>query len=333
MLKRRKQGREVLEESMKSMMNLGLVVTTLALPGGFSKADPAERNTPAELIIHFMTAEDGMLDSADDLLLDVDACDPNQPDVLEAVVAPDGHQLTFGELSPVQGRATVKCSRQGTRVNMKLVGLIPGGVYTIWLLTFEEPGFTLDFAHLIGEGSLGPPDGSKNSFVASSAGKASLSVHQPAGALSEFGEATDCLFDEFEFHLVGAYHPNGQTYGPTPGPTDAPNPYCYFVEHFGFVFRAPPPPGTCGADSAPQCRGRPEGSICGTRERPGFCEGAAACGCQPSTGGDPRLCCVYEIRGGDRVFRCRTDGSCPNGGPGFHLADSVPVDSCAECHP
>jgi hypothetical protein len=58
-------------------------------------------------------------------------------------------------------------------------------------------------------------------------------------ALSEFGEVTGCLFDEFEFHLVGAYHPDGLTYGPTPGPADAPNLFCYFAEHFGFAFVNP----------------------------------------------------------------------------------------------
>jgi hypothetical protein len=223
---------------MKGMINVCVVVATAGLAAAFSYADPPVRNSDAELVLDFMTAEDGTLDSPDDLLLDADPCDPDEPEVLETVPAPDGHLLTLGELMGVSGRASVKCDSLGTHVAMQLSGLIPNGVYTIWLLTFEEPGFTPDLAHLIGEGSLGPPDGSKNRFVASSAGKASLSVRQPAGELSEFGEVTDCLFDEFEFHLVGAYHPDGQTYGPTPGPADAPNLFCYFIEHFGFVFQS-----------------------------------------------------------------------------------------------
>lgn len=36
----------------------------------------------------------------------------------------------------------------------------------------------------------------------------------------------------------------------------------------------------CGTDSAGQCRGRVEGSLCGTRERPGRCVGAPTCKCQ-----------------------------------------------------
>ncbi len=89
------------------------------------------------------------------MLLNADPCDPDQPDVLGPVLAPDGHQLTLGELSQVRGLATVKCDNRGTGVKIKLSGLIPGGVYTIWLLTFEQPGFTTDFAHLIGEGIVG----------------------------------------------------------------------------------------------------------------------------------------------------------------------------------
>ena len=37
----------------------------------------------------------------------------------------------------------------------------------------------------------------------------------------------------------------------------------------------------CSADSAFQCAGRVEGSLCGTRERPGRCKGAPDCTCQP----------------------------------------------------
>lgn len=323
---------------MKSMINLYVVAITMALAAASSQADPPMRNSDAEFITDYMTSADGMLDSPDDLLLDLDPCDPEQPDLLDPVLAPDGHQLTLGELSPVAGRATVKCDDRGTRVRLRLSGLIPGGVYTVWLLTFTEPGFTPDFAHLIGEGSLGPPDGSKNSFVASEDGKAKLSVRQPAGALSEFGEVTNCLFDEFEFHLVGAYHPNGQTYGPTPGPADASNPFCFFVEHFGFVFQSPPPPpppGVCGAASAGQCVGKVEGQYCSLGvQHSGFCVGAPSCTCQPNTGshsGGGRLCCVYNQRGGGRVYRCRSDSSCPRRIVGDTLRYSFPVDSCAEC--
>ncbi len=35
----------------------------------------------------------------------------------------------------------------------------------------------------------------------------------------------------------------------------------------------------CSAGSAGQCRGRPVGSVCGTRNRPGRCTGAPNCRC------------------------------------------------------
>src|SRR6185369_1844157 len=106
-------------------------------------------------------------------------------------------------------RASVKCVKKGTHVVIEASGLVPNGVYSVWLLTFEAPGFTPDFAHLIGEGALGAPDGSDNTFTASDSGEAVISAFQPAGSLSEFGEVTGCLFDEFEFLVALVYHPNG----------------------------------------------------------------------------------------------------------------------------
>ena len=39
-------------------------------------------------------------------------------------------------------------------------------------------------------------------------------------------------------------------------------------------------PVLCGPNSPGQCRGRPVGSPCGTRNRPGMCVGAPACTCK-----------------------------------------------------
>ncbi len=315
---------------MKNMIHLYVVGTMMALAAASGQADPSVRNNDARLILDFMSTTDGMLDSPDDLLWDAEPCDPDHPEVLQPVFAPDGHQLTLGELSQVRGRATVRCNDRGTRVTLRLSGLIPGGVYSIWLLTFGEPGFTPDFAHLIAEGSLGLPDGSLNTFVACARGRAFLSVHQPPGTVSEFGEVTDCLLDEFEFLLAGAYHPNGLTYGPTPGPPDAPNMFCYFVEHFGFVFRGNPPPATetCGPGSVPGCVGRFEGHPCPSGpSHPAVCVSAPTCECRPAE----FRCCVYNQRGGGRVYRCRTNGSCPARMGSDDLRFSFPINNCAEC--
>src|SRR5207247_1737162 len=90
---------------------------------------------------------------------------PTDPDALvyevrkgNAVLAPDGHQLTLAEFNAPQGRASVKCVQQGTHAVLELTGLIPNGVYTVWNVVFRSPGFDPTFANLIGLGAIGAPD-------------------------------------------------------------------------------------------------------------------------------------------------------------------------------
>lgn len=152
------------------------------------------------------------------------------------IIAPDGHQVTLGEFNAFEGTAQIKCLPAGTQVTLHLSNLIPKGVYTIWTLTFQPPGFdgTLAslMANLTGLGSLGMDDGSANTFVASASGEGHITRIVPAGNLSAFGSINSCaLTDEFEVHFVGAYHIDGNTYGPTPGPDGT------FIEHFGFIFK------------------------------------------------------------------------------------------------
>lgn len=212
-----------------------MVIALLGLWGQPASGDPPVR-TDALLIDEFIIACDGTLDSPDDLLCDGDCPEADPPLPL---LAPDGHHLTWGEFNQVDGQALVKCTERGTHVVIQLSGLVPHGVYTIWVLTFEAPGFTFDFAHWIGGGSLGTPDGTQNVVVASPNGRAAISVFHPGGALSEFGEVTDCLLDEFEFVLWGLYHLDGMTFGPSPVPEPpeaAPlNPFCFVADQFAFV--------------------------------------------------------------------------------------------------
>ncbi|HEY6166687.1 MAG TPA: hypothetical protein VI454_01515 [Verrucomicrobiae bacterium] len=137
-------------------------------------------------------------------------------DHLFPLIAPDGHHITLGEWKAASGIAQIKCGDKGSHVVLRLSGLVPNGVYTVWLATFQSPGLTPDFANLIGLGALGAPDGSQNIVVASANGDATLSVVHPAGDLSLFG-STGCLSDEFEVLLWLPLHVNGQTYGPEPG--------------------------------------------------------------------------------------------------------------------
>jgi hypothetical protein len=133
------------------------------------------------------------------------------------ILAPDGHQITLGEYNNVSGYAEVKCINAGTHVVIHLKGLIPNGVYTMWIVTFKSPGFDGTFVNQIGEGSLGAPDGSQNAFTASAAGTASLSVITPAESLSEFGSVGNCFSSEYEVQLAAAYHLDNLTHGGTPG--------------------------------------------------------------------------------------------------------------------
>ena len=130
---------------------------------------------------------------------------------------------TFNNLAGLTatGTATVKCINQGTHVVVHLSGLRTKGVYTVWVFTYESPGFDgMDpRVNRIGVGALGANDGSQNSFRASASGEGQLSQTMPPGALSAFGNAGACLpLDEFEFHLVVFSHTDGQTHGPVPGP-------------------------------------------------------------------------------------------------------------------
>ncbi len=146
------------------------------------------------------------------------------------ILAPDGHQITLGELNKVSGYVTIKCINQGTHVVVHLMGLIPNGVYTIWTETFKSPGWDGTFDNEIAEGAMGAPDGSQNAFTASSAGTASFSVMLPAGSLSEFGSIGNCLSSEYQVHLAAAYNLDNITHGGIPGDLNA------FIVPFVFSF-------------------------------------------------------------------------------------------------
>jgi hypothetical protein len=164
------------------------------------------------------------------------------------ILAPDGHHITAGEFAAAHGSASVQCLGPGTHINLHLTGLIPNATYRVWLLKFKAPGFSIgpppDFSNLVGEGSLGPADRSRNTFHASANGEGEITRIHPAGPLSEtlpsppFANepAGACLpSDEFEWHLVGAFQQPGQPTGPQIGP-----PALFIgsaVEHFVFIFR------------------------------------------------------------------------------------------------
>ncbi len=148
------------------------------------------------------------------------------------ILAPDGHQVTLGEFNAVDGYATVQCVARGTLVTLQLANLIPRGVYTIWNVVFKAPGFEPTFANLIGLGAIGSPAGTENVFRASASGEGAVSAITEAGPLSALGSIGACApTDQFEWHVVGAYHIDGQSHGPVLGPDGT------AVEQFGFIFK------------------------------------------------------------------------------------------------
>lgn len=141
-------------------------------------------------------------------------------------------QLTIKEYQQVCGTIYVKCTiQQGTRTAMHLNGLVPGGVYTVWV---AKPDPT-DMTKMLGVGSLGKRDGSENHFTADQNGEADIVASTPGGDLSTFGMIADCwLTDEPIVQVAGVYHIDGKTHGPVTGPDGT------YAAQFAFVFAKPP---------------------------------------------------------------------------------------------
>jgi hypothetical protein len=130
------------------------------------------------------------------------------------LLAPDGHQVTLGEFTAVKGSAKVKCISTGTHSVLHFSGLVPNGVYTVWLLIFSNGGPDPTAA-----GALGTSNPIENSFTATAAGEGQLSVTTPEEDLSAFGHVGACwLNSPAQLHLV--YHSDNQSHGPEPGPTE-----------------------------------------------------------------------------------------------------------------
>ena len=218
-----------------SILNSTKLFTVLALALSFVMAScekddkvegPSAVNDQIIAVPFFVeTAENEMPSSPEQVLY---TKNQHQP-----VLAPDGKQVSWGEFTSVKGQASASCTDQGTRVTLNLTGLIPNGVYTIWNASFESPGFDPSDAMLgiDGLGAAGKGDGSDNIIKASAAGTGSITLVSPGGDLSLFGSIGACsLADDFEWHVVGAYHIDGQSYGPIIGPDGT------YVEQFAFAF-------------------------------------------------------------------------------------------------
>jgi len=146
----------------------------------------------------------------------------------------EGKQISFEDFDTVKGSVELEEMEGGTKINMNLTGLIPNGMYTIWNVTFQAPGFdpSVEGMNLIGLGAMGKTDGSENSFRASESGTGQISAFNPKGSLSMLGKISEHpMTEEAEWHLVGAYHIDDKSYGPDLGPDGT------VVEQFAFIFK------------------------------------------------------------------------------------------------
>lgn len=143
-----------------------------------------------------------------------------------------GRQISLGEFKGVNGSIEAKCLHEGTHVGISLSGLIPRGVYTIWI---AKPDPT-DMTKMLGFGALGSEDGlSGNKFVADSQGETFIGGTNPGGKLSGFGTISPCwLTGESMVQVAGVYHIDEQTHGATAGPDGT------YAAQFAFVFAQPP---------------------------------------------------------------------------------------------
>jgi hypothetical protein len=189
--------------------------------------NPTDSSSEIVAIPFFVETAEGELPSqAADLLYEVRTKQP--------VLAPSGDQVTWAEFSAVQGMVEVECTDAGTRVYMELTNLIPEGVYTIWNVTVKAPGFdpAAEMFNITGIGAAGNGIGTDNTIIASSNGSGKIELTSAGGPLSMIGEIEACALTEYEWHVVGAYHIDGRTYGPDLGPDGT------AVENFGFIFKS-----------------------------------------------------------------------------------------------
>jgi len=149
------------------------------------------------------------------------------------VLAPDGHQVTLAEWKRGRGTAQLECHPEGTKVDLSISGLLPNGLYTIWVAYQDQAIDPDNLDSYVAVQALGATDGTQNTFRASATGQGQLSVIHPAGPLllAPAGPdpvgLVDCLLNEpqildrperkFLLTIRCDYHVDDKEYGPIPG--------------------------------------------------------------------------------------------------------------------
>lgn len=150
----------------------------------------------------------------------------------EPILAPDGERhVTWGAFRSAEGAVIVKCTRNGTHLVTHLSGLLPKGVYSVWIDVFA-PGASAPLR--IPYTEIDEKGKSKGNVVRASAqGEGHISGFVPPRALDGV-QISACMLEDvkrqkYDWRVVGIYHIDG-----TPGIGDAEA--GTFVEHVAFAF-------------------------------------------------------------------------------------------------
>ena len=137
------------------------------------------------------------------------------------VVDPRGEAVTWGRFMEAAGTVHLSCDGDETQVDIEATGLLGDGVYTAWLIYFQEPGSAeAGLAAFAGLEAVGPRDGSGSVLTVDADGRGTLSTTVTPGDVAMAavdGFALEgCLQDAYEVWLTLAYHMDGETCGDFP---------------------------------------------------------------------------------------------------------------------
>ena len=119
--------------------------------------------------------------------------------------------MSLADWLSASGNATYVCKRDKGRIDASFTKLVPNGTYTLWYAFAGKahmgckdcPFSTVDFP-------MGAPDGSQSVFQADGSGSADFGL--------DFSPCLELTGERLMAMLAIAYHSDGNTYGPGPGP-------------------------------------------------------------------------------------------------------------------
>ncbi len=128
---------------------------------------------------------------------------------LNAIIAPDAHQVTLSEFKQAKGTIRVQCNGNSSSVEIALEGMIPNGTYTFWLAYLnktrkvgEQIDFMNDFVNF-----TNPP-------IGSSSGTENIAIAGADGTINVTLEHASCILtDQAALVIPILYHINGKTFG------------------------------------------------------------------------------------------------------------------------